>query len=162
MTINWHTGWTVEGSAEAEQLLLQKFTRSFEGTVKGEGSFRMQSPEFKGLVSSTIFSGKFMANKGQVRGFDMVEVVRTHGGEPSLGGRTSFDDLNGVIAYSANNFQFKQLQLHRGALVAEGEVAMSQQKVLGSMKASIKIQSSDAPMMFLISGTEDHLEARAQ
>lgn len=160
ININWHGGWLVQGSLEAEKLALQKFNRLLTGDVKGTARFKMQHPEFKGLVPTTVLNGKFMATKGTIQGIDMIEALRTHGRENLAAGHTNFDEFSGTLAYFDQNFQFQQLKLHRAALDATGEIALNQQKLTGKLTAALSIQADKPPVTFLINGTSERIDAK--
>ena len=131
-SINWRTGWMVRGRLEATSLDFKTFNRHLVGDVDGTLNFKMQHGKFQGLVETSVLSGNFVAKKGVIQGVDLQEILRTRGREKAVGGRTNFDELEGLISYAGNRYDFTQLRLKKGTLNADGQVSLEHIKSIAT------------------------------
>lgn len=179
VNINWRTGWMVRGRLEASSLDFKTFSRHLVGDVDGTLNFKMQHGKFIGLVDTAILSGNFVAKKGVIQGVDIQEILRTRGREKPVGGRTNFDQLEGLISYSGNRYDFTQLRLKKGTLSADGQVSLEHikstvttqaiengrtvdrhktvefDKLLGRLDAKLEIQGEKPREIIEIEGTKE-------
>lgn len=134
-SVNWRTGWMVRGRLEATSLDFKTFNRHLVGEVDGTLNYKMQHGKFSGLIETAILSGNFVAKKGVIQGVDFQEILRTRGREKAVGGRTNFDELEGLISYANNRYDFTQLKLKKGTLNADGYVSLEHVKSIVAAQA---------------------------
>jgi len=155
-SINWRSGWRAEGALNAKTITMQNLSKLLNGNVEGSARFKMNSMELAGLTDSVVLEGSFMAGNGMISGMDIVETARMRSRENLPGGRTHFDDLNGVISYASNVYHFKQVRIAAGVLNATATFDVANKQLSGGMNVSLSMHDGTAPAELQIGGAIDN------
>ncbi len=166
--ILWQGSWLVEGEIDANGQDMDRFNNFVNGDLRVKGRFKLQAQTFRELLNSFSFNGNFAINNGQFKGMDLVEILRSRGNGRSNGGRTPFEKLTGSVSCNSQICQFKQLEMKRAAMHAEGEVVLlplqknaAEREIAGNLSADL---STDAvpPLRLNLSGPPSRLSVTVQ
>jgi hypothetical protein len=154
-SINWRSGWRAQGTLNAKKITMQKLSKLLEGNVEGSARFKMTSLDLAGLTDSVVLDGSFLSNGGMISGMDIVETARLRSKVNLPGGRTNYDELNGVISYVNNVYHFKQVKVAAGVLNATAAFEINKQQLSGKMNVSLSMQDGATRADLQMGGTID-------
>ncbi|MEI7457111.1 MAG: adenylate/guanylate cyclase domain-containing protein, partial [Nitrosomonadales bacterium] len=153
--INWREGWRVQGALEAKVIPLQNINKLLGGDLDGTARFQMQSGSLAKLADTAVLNGVFNVNKGIVNGVDIVETARLRSRENLPGGRTHFDTLSGEFNYASELYRFSQLKITDSVVRAAGTLAVSRQKLSGTLSADLSMRAGMGAVMLQVEGTTE-------
>ena len=142
--LDWHSGWSMQGTLVAKTITMQNMISSLSGDMNGTVHFKMQAESLSKLTDEPIMNGNFVIKKGIINGMDMVETARLRSTEIMPGGRTHFDELSGDCSYANNTYHFRQLKMSAGILNASGAIDMIKQQLSGKAFADLTITGQSA------------------
>lgn len=154
-TIDWRSGWLVQGSLVAKTISLQRLNKLLEGNVEGSARFMMSASRLDALADSAVLEGSFTSRRGVVNGVDVIETARNYSTEHLPGGRTHFDEMNGSVAYANNMLHLKQVKITSNVLHATATLDIQEQQLSGSVIAKLEIEEGTKPVTLRIDGAMD-------
>lgn len=154
--LSWSDGWHAKGNLTAKAITLQKISNTLSGDMDGTARFRMQADSLVKLPASTVLEGSFVATKGIINGFDLVETARLRSKDSQPGGRSHFDELKGDLTVDNGRYRFHQLRMSGGVLTATGSFEMEAQKLSGRITADLAIRSGMSSVGLQVDGTVDN------
>lgn len=130
-TLVWNSPWTLTGDFNADQLdlapTLKAFTSQFRATgqLAASGRYTAQSPSLDRLFTEPAVEAGFKVQRGEIDNVDLTRALQqAAAGVPVRGGKTQFAELSGTVKISAKNYQYRQLALASGILLANGSTDM--------------------------------------
>ncbi len=154
-TINWRSGWMVQGALNAKALVINNINKLLDCKVDGDARFKMSSMNLAGLTDSASLDGSFKSTDGLISGMDIVETARMRSKEHLPGGRTRFDALTGNISFAGETFHFSQVKVDAGVMDATAAFEVTKQQLSGKMNVKLSIQDAVAPVALKMGGTTD-------
>jgi hypothetical protein len=73
----------------------------------------------------------FTVRKGTLDGVDMVRALQTPKAEGVFGGKTRFDDLTGNLSVAGGRYQYRDLRMKSGVMLATGSFDISPEQEVG-------------------------------
>jgi uncharacterized protein involved in outer membrane biogenesis len=125
-SLEWNTAWTLRGEFALQRVQIFSFMEGVtrdarvSGELEAKVKFAMSSPDFSRLYSAPQVQSSFALQKGTLDGVDMVRALQTPKAEGVFGGKTRFDDLTGNLAVSGGRYQYRDLRMKSGVMVATG------------------------------------------
>jgi hypothetical protein len=155
-SINWRSGWRVQGVLNTKTITMQSLSKLLDGNVDGSARFKMATADLSGLTDSVILDGSFTSMNGMISGMDIVETARMRSRENLPGGRTHYDGLTGIISYANNIYHFKQVKVTAGVLNAIAAFDVTKQQLSGKMNVSLTMRDATAPVELQMGGAIDN------
>jgi hypothetical protein len=155
-SINWRSGWRVQGVLNTKTITMQSLSKLLDGNVDGSARFKMATADLSGLTDSVILDGSFTSMNGMISGMDIVETARMRSRENLPGGRTHYDGLTGIISYANNIYHFKQVKVTAGVLNAIAAFDVTKQQLSGKMNVSLSTHNATAPVELQMGGAIDN------
>ncbi|MCW5626744.1 MAG: hypothetical protein KIT73_18655, partial [Burkholderiales bacterium] len=76
-------------------------------------------------------------------GVDLVRALQSQSREPIRGGKSRFDEVSGSLNVAGNRYQYRNLKLQYGLMVANGQFdVMPDQEVTGRVYVELKSSSN--------------------
>jgi hypothetical protein len=142
---SWASGWRLEGEFETGHVELYPFMGTVTKDAKSSGQldssvrFQMAAPEVAGLYEAPNVQATFTLRKGNVDGVDLVRALQSPSRDGIRGGKSRFDELSGTLAVSDGRYQYRNLRLVSGLLVANGQFdILPNQDVTGRVLVELK------------------------
>ncbi len=151
--LSWSSGWQAKGNLIAKAITLQKVSPILRGDMDGSARFRMRADNAAKLIDSTSLEGSFVAQKGAINSFDLVDTARSHSKDSQPGGVTNFDELRGELAVDNGRYRFSGLKLNAGVLSASGSFDMEAQKLSGRITVNLSLRSGMGSVGLDVDGT---------
>ncbi|HEX5362901.1 MAG TPA: hypothetical protein VFW59_01390 [Gallionella sp.] len=160
--LSWGAGWHATGNLVAKAITLQKISNTLSGDMDGSARFRMQADSLGKLPDSSVLEGSFVATKGIINGFDLVETARLRSKDSQPGGRSHFDELRGELTVDKGRYRFSQLRMTAGVLSASGTVDMEKQQLSGRITAELALRTGMGSVGLQVGGTVDNPSLHAR
>jgi hypothetical protein len=158
LTARWAGPITLQGEFKLQRVgireLLREVTSDFaaRGTLRAEGRFSMQAPDWASLTANPQAEATFAAVRGELTNIDIVRAIQSPAIGALRGGRTAFEELSGVVQVAGERYLYRKLQLSSGPLTASGAVDVGPgDRVSGRIVA--ELSGRGARSTFVISGT---------
>jgi hypothetical protein len=158
VTARWAGPITLQGEFKLERVgireLLGEVTSDFaaRGTLRAQGRFSMQAPDWARLTANPQGEATFSAVRGELTNIDIVRAIQSPAIGALRGGRTAFEELSGVVQLAGDRYLYRKLQLGSGPLTAGGAVDVGPgDRVSGRITA--ELAGRGARSTFVISGT---------
>lgn len=161
LNARWAGPISLQGEFKLQNVRVLDLTRaltpnfSARGTLKANGRFSMQGADWGAMTMKPQVESTFSIARGELTNIDLQRAVQSAAPGAIRGGKTSFDDLSGVMQVAGGHYGFRQLQLNSGALNASGAVDVNAQGQLnGRFNAQIASRGSVVARSALgVSGT---------
>ena len=153
--VNWRSGWRVQGELIAKVVPLEKINKLLSGDMDGTAHFQAQAESLSALPDAALFNGVFNVKKGMISGVDIVESTRLRSQESLPGGRTHFDEMNGELFYSKDNYRFGKLNIRDSVFQVNGAITVTGQVLSGRVLSNLTMRAGMTPVMLQVSGTTD-------
>jgi len=157
--IVWGGPWSIEGDVATERIdmreLMEVFTREAKSTGQLESKFRyaMSSQTLATLFDSPNVEGSFGVKKGDVDGVDLVRALQARGRGVTQGGATRFEEITGIMTLASGRYQYRNLKLSSGLLVANGAFDVQPNKdVSGRIAVELQSQAAQIRGNFIVDG----------
>jgi len=150
--LTWQNGWKAQGIMSVKSMeLSDAFPQlGLEGEMEGDNKILLNGTTVSRLFSQPRLEGSFNINKGLISKIDVVETVANH--QATVGGRTHFDELSGMLQMENNAMHFHQLRIAGGQMSAGGSVDINAAgELAGHLLVDIKMRPGSVPL--LLSGT---------
>ncbi|MGO8755040.1 MAG: adenylate/guanylate cyclase domain-containing protein [Gallionellaceae bacterium] len=154
--LNWRNGWQLLGHATVNKLELRDALPilDIDGQLGGEGNFKFSSATLKQLAGVLNMDGNFNVKKGVINRLDLLEASRLTDSQNVSGGRTYFDDLNGMIQVERNNLSFHQLRFSSEVMGGSGAINVDPDgHMTGQLNVELKVRPESASLV--VSGTPE-------
>jgi len=158
LTARWGGPIALQGEFKTERVGLRELLRgagtSFEarGTLRANGRFSMQAPDWKRLTASPQVDATFSATRGELTNIDIVRAIQSPAAGAMRGGRTAFEELSGTLQASGKRYSYGNLRLASGPLNVAGGVDVGPgDQLAGRIVAELK--GRGARSTFVIRGT---------
>ena len=143
--LTWNAGWRLEGDFETTRVelfpLLATATKdaTSSGQLDTKVHFQMTAPVPGKLFGAPQVQAGFNLHKGNVNGVDLVRALQSQSREGVRGGRSRFDELGGTLTVNNGRYQYRNLRLQSGLLVASGQFEIAaDQNVSGRLLVELK------------------------
>jgi hypothetical protein len=114
----------------------------------------MAGPTLAQLMDAPQAQANFTLRKGTLDGVDLVRALQTPAREGIRGGKSRFDELTGTMNVAGGRYQYRNLRLQSGLLVANGQFDVAPgQDVNGRVQVELKSTSNQFRGNFAIIGT---------
>ncbi len=127
----WNSPWTLTGDFSANRVdlatALKAFTGHFRATgqLSANGRYTAQSESLGRLFAEPLVEAGFKVERGEIENLDLTRALQeAAAGTPVRGGKTQFAELSGTVKVSARSYQYRQLSLSSGILLASGTTDM--------------------------------------
>jgi uncharacterized protein involved in outer membrane biogenesis len=136
-TLEWNTAWTLRGELSLQRVQLYSFMEGVtrdartSGDLEARVKFTMSSPDFSRLYAAPQVQSSFTVRKGTLDGVDMVRALQTPKTEGVFGGKTRFDDLTGNLSVSGGRYQYRDLRMKSGVMLATGSFDIGPEQDVG-------------------------------
>jgi hypothetical protein len=113
----------------------------------------MSASDFSRLYQSPQVQASFTVKKGNLDGVDLVRALQGPKTEGVFGGKTRFDTLSGTLVVSGGRYQYRDLRMQSGVMVATGQFDISaEQQVGGRVLVELKGPTSPIRSSYSIAG----------
>ena len=160
--LNWHEGMQMHANLDINRVETQKIaallspTARVSGVLSGKAVLSASVPAAAQLVSALRLEMPFQVQDGVIHGVDIQKAATSLIKQEATGGTTRFDQLSGHMVMEHGAYQFTQLKIASGALVADGNVDVSPKKDLsGRVNVQVKALGSSTSVPLNVSGTLD-------
>ena len=110
----------------------------FEGDTSGSMKFSATTDSWPAIFSAIQSDGEFSIGRGSVSGFNFAEAARLASANPTRGGTTRFEQLQGKFKRLPEYFQFFNLTLTSGLMQSVGQMTVSKELQLsGGMEVQM-------------------------
>jgi len=124
---------------------LKAFTGKFRATghIDTSGRYAMQSASLDRLFGDPRVEAAFKVERGEIDNVDLTRALQqAAAGTPVHGGKTSFAELSGTLNVSGKGYQYRQLALASGILLAHGSAELFPS---GDLAGRINVELSAKP-----------------
>jgi hypothetical protein len=105
--------------------------------------------------------GTFIIRQGVINGVNVVETARLRSRENLPGGRTHFDELNGILSYADEAYHFREIKMSAGVLNATGTLDVVKQQLSGRILADLSMRAGTGTVALQVGGAADNPTLRA-
>lgn len=158
--LNWKSGWKLTGGLKGERVALESLLPLFaakarvSGQLNAKARFAMNARNASRLADNPNIDGDFSINRGVLHGFDLARAAQPIKTKEVRGGRTEFDEFNGMFSIAGKDIRLRKLNISSGVLNANGEVEIAPSRQLeGKIYAEVKTGVSLASVPLRVSGT---------
>jgi uncharacterized protein involved in outer membrane biogenesis len=155
-TLVWNSPWTLTGDFNASQLdlaaALKAFTRDFRATgrLDASGRYAAQSAVLGRLLAEPQVEAGFKVERGEIENFDLTRALQTAAAGSSVrGGKTQFAQLSGTVKVTSKSYQYRQLALSSGLLLANGTTDMGPSGDLAG-RLNVELAAKPNPIRALV------------
>ncbi len=157
--LEWKGGWRMKGEFTAQRVQMFSFmdavTRDARsgGELETRARFDTSATDFAGLYRAPQVQASFTLQKGNIDGIDLVRALQTPKAEGVFGGKTRFDTLSGTLSVSGGRYQYRDLRMQSGVMVATGQFDISpEQQVGGRVLVELKGPASPIRSSYSVTG----------
>ena len=157
--LDWNGNWRLKGEFTTQRVQLYSFmdavTRDARsgGELESRAQFDMSASDFSRLYQSPQVQASFTVKKGNLDGVDLVRALQGPKTEGVFGGKTRFDTLSGTLVVSGGRYQYRDLRMQSGVMVATGQFDISaEQQVGGRVLVELKGPTSPIRSSYSIAG----------
>ena len=143
--LTWNAGWKLDGDFETARVelfpLLATVTKdaTSRGQLDAKAHFQMVAATPGKLFDAPQAQAGFTLRKGSIDGVDLVRALQSRSREGVRGGRSRFDELGGTLTVNNGRYQYRNLHLQSGLLVASGQFEIAaDQNVSGRLFIELK------------------------
>jgi hypothetical protein len=155
--LDWHSGWSAEGSLSAKAISAQNISGTVTGEAEGTARFQMRAADLAKLTDNATMDGSLVMNQGVINGIDIVETATRRRTENLPGGRTHFDELWSDFSFANGAYTFRQLKIKAGAVTAKGTLDINKQLLSGRMTVDLALRTDSMGLVPLqIGGSIDN------
>jgi len=158
--MTWTAGWSLATEFETGHVELFPFMETLtkdarsSGQLDAKAKIEMASATLGTLMEAPQAQASFVLRKGTLDGIDLVRALQTPARDGIRGGKSRFDELTGNLTVSGGRFQFRNLRLQSGLLVATGQFdVLPNQDVSGRVQVELKSTTNQFRGNFAILGT---------
>ena len=127
------------------------------GTLGGKAKLAINTKEAGHFLQKLKLDGEFRVGNGVLHKMDMVQAAGNPLKKGDKTGKTSFDELSGLLSVDASGYHFRRLKVSSGALNAEGRLDISPQLQLdGALDTDVKRTAGLISMPLAVSGSLDN------
>lgn len=124
------------------------------GTLNGGAKLSARLKEFELFPGNVRLNCSFQLKKGVLGKVDLVQAASNPLKSGSKGGKTSFDELSGLLLVDGNGYHLTKLKVSSGAVNATGRLDVSPQLQLkGLLDTDLKGTATLVSMPLAVSGT---------
>jgi uncharacterized protein involved in outer membrane biogenesis len=157
--IDWGSGWGARGEFTTERIemasLMEPVTKDarVSGALQSKVQVALSAPGVGDLFSNPQVRASFTLANGVLDGVDLVRALQTPRSEGVRGGRTKFDEFTGTLNLSGGRYQYRDLRLKAGLMVANGSFDLdATQRVNGRVQMELRSPSNNFRGKFGIDG----------
>jgi hypothetical protein len=158
-SVSWARTWRVDGEFTLAGVDPQKAVPQFagampvSGALQAKGGFSMAANSLDRLFDNLRLQAAFDIKPGILEGIDLARMIRGGDGNASISGQTRFAEMTGQMTFAGNAYQYRQLKLVAGLLVANGSIDVSSSGELsGNIIAELGLPTSAARSVLVLSG----------
>jgi uncharacterized protein involved in outer membrane biogenesis len=155
-TLAWNSPWTLTGEFSANQLdlaaALKAFTNQFRasGRLAVSGRCTAQASSLDRLFTEPMVEAGFKVERGEIENLDLTRALQqAAAGTAVRGGKTQFSELSGTVRLSAKSYQYRQIALSSGILLASGNADMMPSGDLAG-RLNVELAAKPNPIRALI------------
>jgi hypothetical protein len=160
VTLAWNSPWTLTGDFSANQLdlatTLKAFTSQFRATgrLAATGRYTAQSASLDRLLAEPMVEAGFRVERGEIENLDLTRALQyAAAGTAVRGGKTQFAELSGTVKFAGKSYQYRQLALSSGILVANGSTDMVPSGDLaGRLNVELAVKPNPIRALVAVSG----------
>ena len=168
-TVSWTGPWTFTGDFSANKLdlatILKAFTSQFRATgrLAASGRYSAQSASLDRLFTEPVVEAGFKVERGEIDNLDLTRALQQAAtGTAVRGGKTQFAELSGTVKVSGKSYQYRQLALSSGILLANGSTDMVPSGDLaGRLNVELAAKPNPIRAMVAVSGKLSDLQLKA-
>jgi len=158
-SLSWGSETSFAGDFDVLHMRPAKLLAALGRTLTADGDLAAQlklssrSENFTKLIEGLRTEGNFELKRGVAVGLDLGEAVRNTGREPTRGGETKFEQLNGTIQSDGQETRLGNLRLASGLMSAAGNVVIGRDEQLGgSLNVELKSSAATLRMALAVGG----------
>jgi hypothetical protein len=147
--LTWNGPWNLAGEFSTRELdlggALKAFTSQFRATgrIDASGRYAMQSASLDRLFLEPRVEAAFKVERGELENVDLTRALQqAAAGTPVRGGKTQFAELSGTVNVSGKSYQYRQLALASGILLAHGSTELAPS---GELAGRVNVELSAKP-----------------
>jgi hypothetical protein len=160
MKLTWNGPWNLSGDFEARQLDMAPFLTVFTGQFRAAGRLATsgrvtaESTTLDRLFSAPFVEAEFKAERGEIDNVDLTRALQQAAAGNSVhGGKTQFAEFSGTIKVSGKSYQYRQLALSSGILLAHGSTdVVASGDVAGRVSVELAAKPNPIHAMIALSG----------
>jgi hypothetical protein len=158
--LDWNGSWRLKGEFTTQRVQLYSFmdavTRDARsgGELESRAQFDMRASEFSRLYQSPQVQASFTVKKGNLDGVDLVRALQGPKTEGVFGGKTRFDTMSGTLVVSGGRYQYRDLRLQSGVMVATGQFDIAADQQVGG-RVLVELEGPTSPIRSSYSLTGD-------
>lgn len=160
--LDWSKDWRLNGKLGIENMavkepasLISKGTH-VSGHLFSDGTFSARAKEPAALTDRLKANFRFNVKDGVLYGVDLTKAASILLRQGQKGGETQFDEFSGIALVNGKQYQFKDLKIASGLMLANGNVKIMPNDTLdGLAKVKVKNSATLAEIPLQISGTLD-------
>ena len=125
---------------------------SIEGNIVGKFHLESQAKDFAQLSDKLRVDGEFLAERGLVNRFDLMEAARS--GRPTRGGFTRYERFSGTLQLDNNAWHLGRLKIDSGLVQAAGALDIgADSRLKGQMELDLRGSATGLNASLQIAGT---------
>lgn len=158
--LDWSEGTALSGEFALKRLDLAKLVPALDKNAIADGevdglvrlSSKADSPS--ALGEKMLMEIAFEARRGSVRGYDLIEAVRSSSRNPTRGGSLKFEQFNGNLLVDHEAYRFNNLRINSGVMKAAGNLFVGRDRsISGLMEVEMKGTAAVVKAPLSIRGT---------
>ena len=147
--LTWNGPWTLAGEFSTRDLDLATALKALSGQfratgrIETNGRYTLQAASFARLFGEPHVEAAFKVERGELENVDLTRALQqAAAGTPVRGGKTQFAQLSGTVNVSGKTYQYRQLALASGILLAQGSTDLVPS---GDLSGRLNVELSAKP-----------------
>ncbi len=148
LTLGRSSQWDLTGNLRLKNASASEIAQAFGSPIKlsgqldGQAALNSHAAEAAKLAANTDMSADFNISHGEIDRLDMSRLVLAKRGQSLAGDSTRFDNLQGMLQISQQQYQLRNLALSSKQLSARGNMTIAADgEISGNFSASLASQS---------------------
>ncbi len=148
LTLGRSNQWDLTGNLRLKNASASEIAQAFGSPIKlsgqldGQAALNSHAAEAVKLAANTNMSADFNIRHGEIDRLDMSRLVLAKRGQSLAGDSTRFDNLQGMLQISQQQYQLRNLTLSSRQLSARGGMTIAADgEISGNFSASLAAQS---------------------
>jgi hypothetical protein len=168
-TLTWNGPWTLTGDFTVREVdvatTLKAFTSQFRATgrLAASGRYTSQSGSLDQLFAGAVVEAAFKVERGEIENLDLTRALQqAAAGAAVRGGKTQFAELSGTVRFAERSYQYRQLALSSGILLANGNTDMvASGDLAGRLNVELAAKPNPIRALVAVSGKLSDPQLRA-